>query len=147
VKIRWLEALNYVERHPTEVRFTREFDRWYKALPQEQADAVTARINLLKRVGSSLGRPSVDRIHGADCHNMKELRFRTMRVLFAFASDQRAVMLVGGDKQGRWKRWYGDNIPLADERLARYERSHGKGEPSRSPSSRSHGRGSSSRGR
>jgi hypothetical protein len=136
-----------VERESPDVRFTAEFDRWYKALPQEQADAVTARINLLQRVGSSLGRPTVDRIHGAEDHKLKELRFRTMRVLFAFASDQRPVMLVGGDKQGSWKRWYRDNISRATQYLKDYERSIGRGDACRSASSRSHGRRSSGRGR
>jgi hypothetical protein len=136
-----------VERATHEIRYTTEFDRWYKALPEEQADAVTARINLLHRVGPSLGRPSVDRIHGSTDHNMKELRFRTMRVLFAFASDGRAVMLIGGDKKGNWERWYRENIPRAEMHLNEYKRSIGKGESSRNPSSRSHGRRSSGRGR
>jgi hypothetical protein len=129
------------------VRYTDEFDRWYNALGQEQADAITARINLVERVGSTLGRPTVDRIHGAPDHKLKELRFSTMRVLFAFASDQRPVMLVGGDKQGNWNRWYPDAIRRATTHLADYERSRGKGESSRNPSSRSHGRRSNARGR
>ena len=135
-----------MERKPRDVRSTAEYDRWYKALPQVQADAVTARINLVQRVGPTLGRPTVDRIHGSSFHNMKELRFRTMRVLFAFASDERAVMLVGGDKQHNWQRWYDENIPRAEKRLAKYERSNGKGAAWRSPSSRSHGSSSSGRG-
>jgi len=136
-----------VERKPRQARFTAEFDRWYKALPQEQANAVTARIDLVERVGPTLGRPSVDRIHGAPDHKLKELRCGTMRVLFAFASDQRPVMLVGGDKQGSWNRWYADAIRRGTTGLARYERSIGRGESSRNPSSRSRGRSSNARGR
>jgi hypothetical protein len=136
-----------VERKPRAATYTPEFARWYKALPQEQANAITARINLVERVGPSLGRPTVDRIHGATDRRLKELRFRTMRVLFAFASDQRPIMLVGGDKQGNWKRWYRDNIPRAGQGLMDYERSRGRGESSRSPSSRSRGRSSNARGR
>ena len=141
-----LEALNYVEQKPR-ATYTDQFDRWYKALPQEQADAVTARINLVERVGSTLGRPTVDRIHGAPDHKLKELRFRTMRVLFAFDSDRQPVMLVGGDKQGNWERWYPDAINRATRGLADHERSKGRRESSHSPSSRSRGRTSSASGR
>jgi hypothetical protein len=130
-----------------DARFAPGFERWYKALPEEQANAITGRINLVERVGSALGRPTVDRIHGARDHKLKELRFRTMRVLFAFASDQRPVMLVGGDKQGNWKRWYPDAIRRATAALNDYERSIGRGESSRNPSSRSRGRSSNARGR
>jgi len=136
-----------VERRPYAARYTEEFDRWYKALPQEQADAITARINLVERAGPTLGRPTVDRLHGAPDHRLKELRFRTMRVLFAFAKDQRPVMLVGGDKQGTWSRWYPKAIHRAIGHLQDYERSIGKGESSRHPGSRSHGRPSNERGR
>ena len=130
-----------------EARFTDEFDRWYRALPQEKANAITARVDLLERVGSSLGRPTVDRIHGAPDHKLKELRFGSMRVLFAFASDQRPVMLVGGDKRGNWNRWYPDAIRRATRGLKRYDRAIGRGESSRNPSSRSRGRHSDERGR
>jgi hypothetical protein len=130
-----------------EVRFTDEFDRWYNSLPQEKADAITARINLVQRVGPTLGRPTVDRVHGATDHKLKELRFRTMRVLFAFAKDQRPVMLVGGDKQGDWNRWYPDAIRRATAGLQDYERSTGRRESSRSPSSRNRGSSSNARGR
>jgi hypothetical protein len=136
-----------VERKHRGATYTDAFERWYKGLPQEKADAITARINLVERVGSSLGRPTVDRIHGAPDHKLKELRFRTMRVLFAFASDQRPVMLVGGDKQGNWERWYPDAIHRATAGLKDYERSRGRGESSRNPSSRSRGSSSSERGR
>ncbi|WP_407662875.1 type II toxin-antitoxin system RelE/ParE family toxin [Mycobacterium tilburgii] len=39
------------------------------------------------------------------------------RVLFAFDPWRIAVLLVAGDKSGRWGRWYKDNIPIADEFL------------------------------
>jgi hypothetical protein len=147
VKRASLEALNYVERKPRAATPTDQFERWYKALPQEQASAITARINLVERVGPTLGRPTVDRLHGAPDHKLKELRFRTMRVLFAFDSDRQPVMLVGGDKQGNWERWYPDAIKRATRALANHERSKGREESSHSPSSRSRGSSSSARGR
>jgi hypothetical protein len=50
--------------------------------------------------------------------NMKELRPQgsTLRLLFAFDPRRTAIVLVGGDKQGLWARWYARNLPLADRR-------------------------------
>lgn len=53
---------------------------------------------------------------------MKELRpgssGRTeLRVLFAFDPDRRAILLVAGDKARHWKKWYHQNIPVADDRF------------------------------
>lgn len=49
---------------------------------------------------------------------MKELRVqskgRPFRVLFAFDPDRRAILLVGGNKQGK-KRFYEQIIPIADK--------------------------------
>ena len=43
-----------------------------------------------------------------------------MRVLFVFDPKRRAVLLVGGDKSGRWQDWYKTNIPLAEQRYERW---------------------------
>ena len=53
---------------------------------------------------------------------MKELRppsagATEVRVLFAFDPERHAVLLVAGDKSGRWATWYRDAIPLADRRF------------------------------
>jgi hypothetical protein len=47
---------------------------------------------------------------------MKELRPRrgNIRVLFAFDPQRTAILLVGGDKTGRWEEWYRRMIPVAD---------------------------------
>ena len=67
--------------------------------------------------GPSLGRPIVDRIKGSRHHNMKELRSvgGHIRVLFVFDPDRRAILLIGGEKAGRWKDWYRKSIPIADD--------------------------------
>jgi hypothetical protein len=83
----------------------------------------TAAIDLLAAEGPTLGRPVVDRVKGSARHNMKELRpgstGRTeVRILFTFDPERKAVLLVAGDKSGRWKDWYSTNIPVAE---ARYE--------------------------
>ena len=45
-----------------------------------------------------------------------------MRLLFVFAPDREAIVLVAGDKAGRWSAWYAEAIPLAEERYAAYRR-------------------------
>ena len=57
---------------------------------------------------------------------MKELRpgstGRTeVRVLFAFDTRRRAILLVGGDKSKDWKGWYKVNIPIADDRFDEHQ--------------------------
>jgi hypothetical protein len=51
---------------------------------------------------------------------MKELRASTVRILFVFDPQRQAVLLVAGDKAGRWKQWYDENIPVAEERYAKW---------------------------
>jgi hypothetical protein len=48
---------------------------------------------------------------------MKELRSvgGHIRVLFVFDPDRRAILLIGGEKAGRWKDWYRESIPIADD--------------------------------
>lgn len=48
---------------------------------------------------------------------MKELVCpNDVRVLFVFDPQSRAVLLVGGTKTNRWRQWYQENIPVADDR-------------------------------
>ena len=53
---------------------------------------------------------------------MKELRPGSagrseIRILFAFDPRRQAILLVAGDKAGRWRKWYKQAIPLADDRF------------------------------
>jgi hypothetical protein len=43
-----------------------------------------------------------------------------VRVLFVFDPERRAVLLVAGDKSGKWSEWYRENIPLAESRYRRW---------------------------
>lgn len=100
-----------------------EVSDWFLALDRATAELVAAAIDLLAQHGPALGRPVVDRIKGSARHNMKELRpgstgHTEVRILFVFDPQRNAVLLVAGDKAGRWKDWYRTNIPLAE---ARYE--------------------------
>jgi hypothetical protein len=45
----------------------------------------------LREEGPALSRPLVDRLTGSSIH------------------------LLGGDKSGNWKRWYKENIPIAEQ--------------------------------
>jgi hypothetical protein len=96
---------------------TETFDLWWDTLSADQQDALTARVLILGEQGPSLGRPLVDTITGSRHSNMKELRASkqgALRVLFAFDPLRQAVLLLGGDKSGRWEEWYREAIPAAD---------------------------------
>jgi len=83
-----------------------------------QQDALAAAVEILEDSGPSLGRPLVDTIKGSRHSNMKELRpgiTGTLRVLFAFDPRRHAILLIGGDKTGRWHEWYDEILPMADD--------------------------------
>jgi hypothetical protein len=100
-----------------DVEYTDTFGSWWDELGEDEQERIAASVELLQEVGPSLGRPTVDRLEGSRHANMKELRPRGghIRVLFAFDPRRTAVLLVGGDKRGQWKRWYAQAIPAADD--------------------------------
>jgi hypothetical protein len=96
---------------------TDEFTAWFMTLGQADDRAVSAAIEKLEEHGPALGRPLVDTVKGSRHHNMKELRPRggSIRILFAFNPLRTAILLIGGDKRGRWQEWYDEMIPVADD--------------------------------
>jgi hypothetical protein len=42
--------------------------------------------------------------------------------LFVFDPARKAVLLVAGDRAGRWKDWYRINIPIAEARYDEWPR-------------------------
>ena len=78
---------------------------------------MAAAVELLEEFGPALGRPTVDTLQASRYVNMKELRPRGghLRVLFAFDPRKTAVLLLRGDKAGRWNDWYEEALPMADE--------------------------------
>lgn len=106
-----------------EINVTPEFELWWADLTEGQQEDVAARVELLSLDGPSLGRPTVDRVIGSAYNHMKELRCRSegaLRVLFAFDPRREAILLLGGDKTGRWSEWYAEAIPRADELYGEY---------------------------
>ena len=98
------------------VDFTPEARAWFKALPAADRARMARQVDRLRAGGPTLGRPAVDTVHGSRHRNMKELRVKRspVRALFAFGPDQRAMILVGGNKAGSEKRWYRTYINTAD---------------------------------
>jgi hypothetical protein len=111
-----------------EIVRTPQVDRWLASLSRKQADRVAEAVDALAATGPTLGRDLVDRIKGSRYHNMKELRPTKpgLRILFAFDKQQRAVLLVGGDKSGQWNRWYRGAIPQADRLFEQHQRNSGE---------------------
>jgi hypothetical protein len=100
------------------IELTRQVEDWLlKDLDVAGRSKIVPAIDELERQGPTLGRPLVDRIKGSRHHNMKEMRSigGNIRVLFAFDPERNAILLIGGDKTGDWKSWYGENIPIADK--------------------------------
>ncbi|MDK0520937.1 type II toxin-antitoxin system RelE/ParE family toxin [Streptomyces sp. ML-6] len=100
------------------------FREWLLGLRKSDRDTarlVGQALQALVEEGPGLGRPLVDRIRGSSMHNLKELRpgsggTSEIRILFVFDLDRNAVLLVAGNKSGRWREWYSRSIPVAEGR-------------------------------
>lgn len=113
---------------------TAEFDDWWEALTDSEQRKVVASVEVLQEIGPTAGRPLVDSVEGWRHSNMKELHVtQTMRIFFAFDPTRVAILLVGGDKAGKTKRFYKQMIPKADQiydahlrSTAKESKGHGK---------------------
>jgi hypothetical protein len=103
--------------------FDPDFRIWFYQQGQGFQDETFAVLTVLAESGPKLGRPRVDTLENSTFKNMKELRVQYQgepwRILFAFDPKRQAVLLVGGNKVGN-KRWYKENIPIADKRYQKY---------------------------
>ena len=99
-----------------EVEYTNEFEAWWETLDSVEQQRVRRAVDQLEEIGPGLGRPLVDTVRGSRHANMKELRpsGTNIRILFAFDPRRVAILLLGGDKTGRWVEWYEEMIPIAD---------------------------------
>jgi hypothetical protein len=113
-----------------EIYLVDEVRDWIDGLDPATYARVVQAIDLLAEAGPGLGRPLIDTIHDSSIANLKELRPGTVRILFAFDPWRASILLVAGDKAGRWNDWYADAIPLAEHRYKAYlkERAEEKGQ-------------------
>src|SRR5271157_5308707 len=85
------------------VEVTAKFEAWYDALAETDREAVNAAVDALEERGPGLGRPLVGQVAGSRHGPLKELRIRTIRILFRFDPRRTAILLLGGDKRGEWR--------------------------------------------
>lgn len=113
-----------------ELRFFTDVMDWIKLLGKEDPDSylhVIAALERLQEVGPALRRPTVGAVEHSRYRNMRELRPRSgrtvsIRLLFVFDPERRAIFLVAGNKaSGRqWAAWYPSAIKEADARYTAY---------------------------
>jgi hypothetical protein len=92
---------------------------WIDSLDAATHARVVQAIDTLSDVGPGLGRPLVDTIHGSSVANLEELR----PAVFGSCSPSphgASILLVAGDRTGRWKEWCSEAIPLAEWRYEHY---------------------------
>jgi hypothetical protein len=94
-------------------------DNLYETDPASH-QLVNQAILILERNGPAEGRPLVDSITASRIANMKELRppssGRTeIRILLVFDPWRAAILLVAGDKSGKWSKWYRTAIPRSEQ--------------------------------
>jgi hypothetical protein len=99
-----------------------DVDEWLATVDRDTFEQIAAAVRELGMEGPTLGRPLADTVKGSRHKNMKELRPGSsgrseVRILFAFDPERQAILLVAGDKAGKWTRWYKKAIPLADDRF------------------------------
>ena len=92
---------------------------------------VNQAILVLERNGPAEGRPLVDTITASRIANMKELRPPStrrseIRILLVFNPWRSVILLVAGDKSGKWEKWYRTAIPLAEQMYDDYLAERGK---------------------
>lgn len=98
-----------------EILTTEQFDEWMLSLSRQEQKAIIKKMEKLEVYGAQLGRPDVDLIEHSEFPNMKELRARgTLRAFFAIDPDRKAIILIGGDKEGD-SRFYKKYIKQADD--------------------------------
>lgn len=99
---------------------------WMDGLADDEYGKVIAALELLRDRGPHLGRPTVDTIKSDRMSNLKELRptrnaKTSIRILFAFDKQSKAIMLLAGDKSGNWRKWYDQHVPTAIDRFERHQ--------------------------
>ncbi|GAB3659137.1 hypothetical protein GCM10027589_20110 [Actinocorallia lasiicapitis] len=105
-----------------------EVRAWIDGLDDGAHRRVVQAIDALAEGGPGLGRPLVDTVEASAIKNLKELRAGTVRILFVFDPWRSSILLVAGDKAGRWNAWYDEAIPIAEQRYGAYLRARAEEE-------------------
>jgi hypothetical protein len=104
-----------------EVEGTEEFEAWFLALAEKEAERVARVVGLLEEKGVALGFPYSSEIKGSQA--LRELRVQSgghpLRVFYAFDPLRRAVLLLGGDQTGD-DRFYETFVPRLEQIWAEY---------------------------
>jgi len=112
-----LKAIN-IEGIIWKIQTTDRFDSWFDDLDDTDRANVLAGMLVLEQKGPLLSRPYADKVKGSIYPNMKELRVqskgRPIRAFYAFDPNRVGILLCGGGKAGKDKRFYDDMIPVAD---------------------------------
>lgn len=107
-----------------DVETTSAFDEWWRTITEQEQDDVTALVELLAERGPNLPFPYSSGIEGSRFAHMRELRIQShgdpIRVIYAFDPRRVAVLLIGGVKTGKGKRFYKTLVPAADKLYARH---------------------------
>jgi hypothetical protein len=85
------------------------FENWWEALSEQEQDDVTAFVELLQEMGPQLPYPHSSGVEGSRHGHMRELR-----IFYAFDPRRSAILLIGGNKTGKDKRFYKTMVPKAD---------------------------------
>jgi hypothetical protein len=99
-----------------------EFDGWFDGLGEDDQIQVIAALEYLGQTGPAARMPLSYPIKQENSCAMKELRPGSsgrseVRILYAFDSRRKALLLLGGDKAERtddWSSWYDRNVKIAD---------------------------------
>jgi hypothetical protein len=101
-----------------EVETTDAFGDWWQELTEQEQDDVIAVVELLEERGPHLPFPHSSVIEGSRFSHMRELRIQShgdpIRVFYAFDPRRVAVLLIGGIKTGKEKRFYKEYVRRAD---------------------------------
>ena len=110
-----------------DVEVTEAFTAWWQTITEQEQDDVTALVELLAERGPKLPFPYSSGIEGSKYSHMRELRVQShgdpIRVFYAFDPRRVAVLLVGGIKTGKEKRFYKTLVPRADALYAQHLKS------------------------
>lgn len=102
----------------SEIEATDAFEEWWQTLTEQEQEDVTVMVELLGERGPQLPFPYSSGIEGSKFSHMRELRIQShgdpLRVFYAFDPRRVAVLLIGGIKTGKEKRFYKMYVPRAD---------------------------------